>query len=162
MYTQAEILKLMRPLLEREGCVFQKNTNVFARPAQPGEVIETKTGDGLETTNAAGEEEYIVRNQTEAGEEYIVPADKFKQRYAYLQAADNGWAEYRSLGQIVAVELTPERLAELHLSGEFEFTAPWDDPMTAKAGDFMGGPDTLKEVYRIARKEFFETYKAVG
>lgn len=159
MYTQAEILALLRPVLEREGIVYQKKKNVFARPARPGEVIQTKTGDGLETTNTSVGNDFIVRNQTEAGEEYIVPAHKFEQRYSFLHAIDADWAEYQPKGQILAIELTPERLAALDLQTEFEFIAPWQDPMMAKAGDFMGGPHDLSEVYRLARKEFFETYK---
>lgn len=159
MYSQTEILALLQPVLEHEGIVYQKKKNVFARPAKPGEVVQTKTGDGLETTNTAGGNEFIVRNQTEAGEEYIVPAHKFEERYTLLDKADADWAEYQAKGQIVAIELTPERLAALHLPAEFEFIAPWEDPMTAKTGDFMGGPKDFSEVYRLARKEFFETYK---
>lgn len=158
MYTQPEILELLRPTLECEGKVYHKKKNVYARRAQSGEVIQTKTADGLETTNAAEENEYLVRNQTDAGEEYLVPVHKFDQRYEFLCDTGDGWAEYRSKGQIVAIELTPERLAALQLPPEFEFVAPWNDPMTAKTGDFMGGPAALNEVYRIARKEFFETY----
>ena len=159
MYTQTEILDLLRPALEIEGLVFQKNQNVFARPARPGEVIQTQTGDGLETTNKAGENDFIVRNQTVAGEEYIVPAHKFKQKYTSLGPLDDQWTEYESIGQIVALELTPDRVAALGLPDEFQFIAPWGEPMTAKTGDFIGGPTNFSEVYRIARKEFFETYK---
>ncbi|TNE64679.1 MAG: hypothetical protein EP344_03485 [Bacteroidetes bacterium] len=161
MYTQAEMLEKLRPFLLREGIVYRKNKNVLARPAVAGEVIETRTGDGLETVNAAEENDYIVRNQTGAMEEYIVPAHKFSKKYALLGPAENGWMEYQSTGRILAIELTDERLVSMGLPPEFEFIAPWEDPMTAKSGDFMGGPEQLTEVYRLARKEFFETYTAV-
>lgn len=162
MFTQEEILEMLRPALLAEGAVYQKKKNVVARKAQDGEVIQTRTGDGLETTNAAEAGDYIVRNQTDAEEEYIVPAHKFNKRYTALRAVDEHWQEYQALGRIIAIELTAEKLASLNLPTEFEFMAPWDDPMTAKAGDFMGGPETLTEVYRLARKEFFETYGPVN
>jgi hypothetical protein len=158
MFTQKEILEKLRPLLQQEGLVYQKKKNIFARQATSGEVIQTNTGDGLETTNAAEAGDFIVQNQTSAGEEYIVPAHKFKQKYTHLRAVDAQWHEYQSVGRIVAIELLPERLAALGLPDIFEFIAPWDDPMTAKVGDFMGGPEGLTEVYRLARTEFFETY----
>jgi len=159
MFTQAEFLEKFRPLLLREGLVFKKNKNVFARRAEPGEVVQTRTGDGLETENAAEADDFIVRNQTEAGEAYLVPAYKFNQKYLFLKPAGDGWAEYQSEGRIIALELTPERLESLNLPPVMEFMAPWDDPMVAKANDFLGCPFDYSEVYRIARKEFFETYK---
>lgn len=158
MLTQSEILEMLRPVLENAGIVYQKKKNVLARPAQPGEVIQTLTGDGLETTNAAEEGDFIVQNQTAAGELYIVPAQKFTQRYTHFRSIDDHWNEYQPIGRIVAAELTPALLQQLNLPDEFIFIAPWNDPMTAKAGDFMGGPENLTEVYRLARKEFFETY----
>lgn len=159
MYTQEEFLDKLRPLLQREGAVYLKSKNVYARRAAAGEVIQTKTGDGLETVNAAGENDFVVRNQTEAGEAYLVPAHKFTQKYVHLRSAGDGWEEYSSQGRIIALELTPERMRLLQLPDSFEFVAPWDDPMMAKAGDFLGCPADFSEVYRIARKEFFETYK---
>lgn len=159
MYTQEELLEKIRPLLQREGAVFQKKKNVYARPATPGETIQTVTKDGLETENRAEAGDFIVRNQTEAGEAYIVPGFKFSKKYAPLRPADDTWTEYRPVGRIVAVELTPERLAALGLPDEFEFIASWGSAMVARAGDFLGGPDSLTEVYRLARQEFFETYQ---
>ncbi len=159
MYTQEELLAMFRPLLLHEGTVFQKKKNVFARPAIPGECIQTVTNDGLETENRAEAGDFIVRNQTAAGETYIVPGHKFSQKYILLQPADDTWMEYRPAGRIVAVELTPERLAALGLPDEFEFVASWGTAMVARSGDFLGGPDSLTELYRLARQEFFETYQ---
>lgn len=161
MMTQREILDLLRPLLKTEGALFQKNKKVFARPAQNGEVIYTQTDDGLETSNTAQAGDFIVRNQTKAREEYIVPAYKFTKKYAPLRQVDHDWSEYQSLGKIIVVELTSKRLEELGLPEEFEFIAPWGEPMQAKAGDFLGGPTDFSEIYRLARKEFFETYEQI-
>ncbi len=159
MYTQEELLEKIRPLLQREGAIYQKKKNVFARPAQPGEPIQTVTEDGVETENRAEEGDFIVRNQTAAGEAYIVPGHKFSKKYTLLHPVDDTWTEYRSVGRIAAVELTPERLAALGLPDEFEFVASWGTAMVAKAGDYLGSPINYTEVYRLARREFFETYK---
>lgn len=38
--------------------------------------------------------------------------------------------------------------------------AAWGETQPVKVGDFLASPDeTYSEVYRIARKEFFETYE---
>lgn len=158
MIGQQELLEKTRPLLEREGVVFQKKKNVFARPAIPGETVHTTTADGLETSNQANHGDIVVRNQTEAQEAYVMPADKFAARYMPLSRTDGDWLEHQPTGRIRAVELTPERLALLGLPALFDFAAPWGSPMVAKVGDYLGGPEDLSEVYRIARKEFFETY----
>lgn len=158
MYTQPELLEKIRPVLQREGTVFQKKKNVYARLAQVGEVVQTVTKDGLETENLAEEGDFVVRNQTAAGEAYLVPGNKFSSKYAPLRTLDDGWAEYAPLGRIIAVELTPQRLVALGLPAEFEFAATWGAAMVAKAGDFLGGPEDFSEVYRLAREEFFETY----
>ncbi|MFN0014768.1 MAG: hypothetical protein ACKVU2_09500 [Saprospiraceae bacterium] len=158
MYAQIELLEKMRPVLQQEGVIFQKKKNVYARPALVGEAVQTVTKDGIETENLAEEGDYVVRNQTDAGEAYLVPANKFSSKYAPLRMLDDGWAEYTAVGRIVAVELTQQRLEALDLPAEFEFVAAWGAAMVAKAGDFLGGPEDFSEVYRLARKEFFETY----
>ena len=162
MLSQAELLEKIRPLWKRDGAIYRKNKNVFARPAKPGEIVYTHTADGLETANTAAEGDFIVRNQTGAGEAYIVPANKFSHKYARLRPAGEGWDEYTPLGHIIAVELSPERLTELGLPDTFEFMAAWGQAMIAKAGDYLGGPVTETEVYRIAHKEFGETYVPAG
>lgn len=159
MWTQAETLEKIRPLLEQKGVLYQKNKNVYARAAETGERINSYTADGLETTNTANADDFIVRNQTGAAEEYIVPAHKFNQRYVWLREHEAGWMEYQSLGQVVAVELDEAALAALDMPETFHFTAPWGEAMVAKAGDFLVGPPGLAEIYRIARQEFFETYR---
>ncbi|MCC6459397.1 MAG: hypothetical protein IT260_02930 [Saprospiraceae bacterium] len=159
MWTQAETLEKIRPILEQKGILYQKNKNVYARAAEARERIDSYTADGLETTNAAHAGDFIVRNQTGAAEEYIVPAHKFNQRYVWLREHEEGWAEYQSLGQVIALELDDETLSTLEMPDTFHFTAPWGEAMVAKTGDFLVGPPALTEVYRIARQEFFETYR---
>ncbi len=159
MLTQKELLTRVRPLLERKGRTYEKTTHVFARPAREGEAVSTITADGLETVNVAGAGDWLVRNQTEAGEAYLLPAEKFAQRYHYLRPAEGDWAEYQATGRIRALELTPKCLRTWQLPAEFTFIAAWGSPMIARQGDFLACPEDLSEVYRIARAEFEQTYR---
>lgn len=159
VYSQQEILEKLRPLLESEGIFYYKKRHILAKKAQGGEKISTVTADGPETTNEAEAGDYIVQNLTEAGEQYVVPAEEFLKKYEPAgEAAPDGFGEYHSTGKIVAIELTAERLKALELPGKFYFTTDWGETMVAKKGDFMGGPADFSEIYRLARKEFFETY----
>ncbi len=191
-FSQSQMLALFRPVLDTEGVVFEKKQNVFAKKAEVRQVVTTQTDDGPETVNTAEVGDYLVKNQTAAGEMYVVKADKFAERYERLDAdssfvktstsvktladesadekegasaealAKEGFEEYRSIGRITAVELTPERCKALNLPPVFHFKAPWKEDMVAKVGDFIACPPDDAQVYRIARKEFFETYEAVG
>ncbi len=159
MLTQEELLAKVRLLLEREGRIYEKITRVFARPAREGETVKTVTADGPETVNIAEAGDWLVRNQTEAGEAYLLPAEKFAQRYQYLRPAEDDWAEYQATGRIRALELTPEWLQAWQLPTEFAFIAAWGSSMIARQGDFLACPEDFSEVYRIARAEFEQTYK---
>ena len=61
------------------GNQWRKRGNVFARPAQPGETIET-----LEGPTTAADGDWVVRGTD--GEEWPVPAREFAERYAELDA----------------------------------------------------------------------------
>ena len=160
-FSQAEMLAQFRPVLDAEGVVFQKKQNVFAKKAEAQEVITTQTGDGAETVNTAQIGDYLVKNQTAAGEVYVLKASKFAERYEWLGLGEGGFEEYRPTGRVTGVELTPERCETMELPPVFHFEAPWGEAMVAKSGDFIVSPPDGAEVYRIARKEFFETYAEV-
>lgn len=159
VYTQKETVETMTPILKSEGKVYKKFKKVFARAAVEGEQIQTITSDGLETTNTAKAESFIIKNQTEAGEMYIIGAKKFHERYDFLEEGMDGFSVYAAKGKIVAVEMNDDLLKELNLPEEYYFVAPWGEEMVVKKGDFLGGPQDFSEVYRLARKEFFETYQ---
>ncbi len=157
--SQAELVQKVRPLFEKEGEIYHKFRNILARQAAGGERIDSITGDGLETTKVAKEGDFIVQNQTKAGEQYIVSPQKFAEKYQHIGPVENDFHEYKPLGKITALELTAERLKALDLPEEFHFMAAWDEAMVAKEGDFLATDPKIQEVYRIARAEFFETYK---
>ena len=157
---QEELKKLLLPVLKTEGQLYKKYKQVYAKQANGGEVIKTITSDGLETTNTASKGDYIIKNLTDAGEQYTMSADKFNERYQLLEDKGNdGYQLYQPVGKIYAVELSVALLQKLGLAKEFYFTAPWGSAMVAKKHDFLVCPLDYSEVYRIARKEFFETYQ---
>jgi hypothetical protein len=152
--SQSTLLKQVLPLLEEHARLCRKKSLVKARVAVTRERIETHTADGLETVNTAEAGDFVVTNLTDAGESYVLSPETFSEKYMPVEKD-----LYRSTGVIWALQLTPEVLAALGLPDEFHFTAPWDEPMIAKAGDILACPESKEEVYRIARQEFEETYE---
>lgn len=161
--SQARMCALFLPLLELQGEWFRKYRPVWARKAEAGEEIGTRTSDGLETSNTAHAGDFVVRNQTAAGELYIMSRSSFEERYAPTGRTDEkGFQEYLPTGKVLAIELTEALLEALGLPPTFEFMASWGSGMVAKAGDYMVCPPDHSSVYRIARREFFETYQPVN
>lgn len=159
MYTQNEIKQMVIPLLKSKGKSYRKFKKVLARKAKEIEPIATITSDGLETTNRARTGDYIVKNQTDAGEEYVMSPQKFKDRYKYKKRSKAGYSEYEPKGRITAMEVNKSFLKKLKLKEEFCFEAAWGSKMVVKEKDFLVCPMGGNEIYRIARKEFFETYE---
>jgi hypothetical protein len=162
MYSQHEIKQMVLPLLKSEGKFYRKFKRVLARKAKETEVIVTVTGDGVETTNQAKKGDYIVKNQTDAGEEYVMSPSKFEDRYQYGKPLKSGYGEYEPKGRITALEVNEFFLEKFKLDREFYFEAAWGSKMEVKEKDFLVCPLDGDEIYRIARKEFFETYEREG
>lgn len=156
MYSQAEMVENYLPQIEKSGKIARKFREVWARPAIIGEKIVTVTNDGVETENTVNSEGYVVRSLTSAKEEYLVSAEKFLKLYESLSVVihedEFTWEKFKSKGVVTVLEVTPE-----NNPGDFE--ASWGAPMVCKVGDFLCCPFGGSEVYRIARQEFFETYK---
>lgn len=160
MLTQEEIQQKIGPILKQEGKRYKKYKRIFARLAQDGEKIVTITSDGVETVNYANEGDFIIRNQTLAGERYILSAEKFTARYSSVEngITEEGFKEYIPTGKIIAIQMTTERMNTLGFQDKAYFIASWGQKMVVKANDFLVSPINSQEVYRIAQKEFFETY----
>jgi hypothetical protein len=156
---QENFLKSMVPHFKASGRLYRKYKKIYARQTLKNEKIETVTSDGLETSNTAKEGDFVVKNQTDAQEMYIIGSEKFNEKYQFLGESEDGFSEYEPRGKVLGIELTTDLLNELGLDAEFEFMAPWGEKMVAKKGDYIVTPPDYSEVYRIARKEFFETYE---
>jgi hypothetical protein len=157
---QEALMQAVLPLIKAANERYRKFQQVHARPATPGETITSETDDGEETTNTAGDDDMIVRNLTEAGEKYIVGKKKFESRYAPLEPVDEKWTLYDPLGEVMALEITRELTDKFNVGEAFYIIAPWGSEQLAREGDkFVAPLPGLDEIYRIARKEFDETYQ---
>lgn len=159
MLSQVEIKAKLVPCLKERGKTYKKIRNVLAKAAIKGQKISTVTQDGLETINQAKAGDFIVKNLTEAGERYLLSEENFAKRYRRIRDEASGYALYESTGIIRAIQLDAELLQILDQEACFHFEAPWGEAMIAKAGDFLAAPEDYSEIYRIAEKEFFETYQ---
>ncbi len=142
--------------------IYEKYKEVYARKAVPGEIIKTYTKDGLETQNMAKEGDVVVKNSTEAEEMYILSEAKFNSRYELKSDVDNEWKLYRPLGKIKGIKVGNKVLKQLGIekgTKEFYIMANWGEKMVVRKNDYLVSPLDNSEVYRIARKEFFETYR---
>ena len=148
--TQEQLKKQLTPSL-RDSAVFEKFKPILAREGKIGETIKTFTKDGLETTNRVTVPSYIVKNTTDAKEEYIVTKDRFEKRYVFLKNESKTWSFFKPVGEIKVVKIKNDN--------EFFIIAPWGEKMIVKKDDFLVSPLDYSEIYRIANKEFFETYK---
>jgi hypothetical protein len=146
--SQEEAIAKFMPEIEANGTDFEKFTKIKARPAMPGEVVETVTADGKETMNTANEGDFVVSNLGGSGEEYILGGDKLAKRYREI-----GNGIYQATGECRGVTYN---------GPETSFQASWGQPMILKPGDMIVTPLPQKgEVYRIARQEFESTYKPI-
>jgi hypothetical protein len=159
MHSQDEMKQIVLPLLQSSGKIYQKVKKVFARKAKSVERITTTTSDGIETSNQAKPGDYIVKNQTDAEEEYVLTPTKFCSRYIYKKRSKAGFSEYEPTGRIHAVEVNQRLLKKFGVKTRFYFVAEWGSKMIVKEKDFLACPIDGNEIYRIARKEFFETYR---
>lgn len=156
MKTQEEVLALLLPIIEKEGSCFRKFLKVKAQPAESGSLVVTKTSDGVETRNKAKNGDWLVENQTEAKERYLIKEAEFSKRYTLEETVDQ-WGIYQPKGQIIAVRFD-EQLLHQKIPKELVFEAPWGEKMRLRQGDYLVCPMDKREIYRIAQKEFSETY----
>lgn len=158
MVTQQEMLSHFLPLLEQSGKRYKKKSLVRAKKARVGLLIITKTSDGNETKNTAEAGDWLVENQTSSNEQYLVKAETFKKKYKLVHALENGWGSYQPLGETKGLIVTKSHFEIFGATDVLEFQAPWKDTMIVKPGDMLVVPPEKNEIYRIAKKEFGETY----
>ena len=153
LLTQQQAQERFLPLIQAYGQVYHKKTMVLARLAKSGEVVHTITSDGKETSNTAKEGDYVVQNMTTAKEEYILSPDKLAKRYQKIKDIGE-WTQYKATGSVRGIRFNGY---EMGMPDQIQFIASWNEPMMLKTGDMVVTTDG-EEVYRIARKEFEETY----
>jgi hypothetical protein len=160
---QNELVQTLKAELLDTGRDFKKFQIVKARAAKDGEEIVSVVESGRETVNIANNGDYVVENQTGAKELYIVSGAKFEQRYAEESKLDDGWCVYKPLGRVKGLEVDRTVLNLFQQQGSFYISAPWGEAQYVEEGDMFVTTLPLQdpiEIYRIARKEFSETYEA--
>ncbi|WP_277287257.1 hypothetical protein [Sneathia sanguinegens] len=158
-FSQESIVEKLKPFLENAR-VYKKFKKVYARSGKLNEEILTYTSDGLETKNIVKKGDMVVQNMTNAKEQYIVPLVKFNKKYSFYEKYNDEWSIYMPKGEIKAVLVDKKLLKELGINEkEFYIKTAWNEKMIVKENDYLVSPIDMSEVYRIAKTEFFETYR---
>jgi uncharacterized protein (DUF2345 family) len=113
---------------------------------EPQRVV-TMTSDGKETENTAAQGDVIISGPS--GETYVIKAAKFAKLYQ------------GSMGETVIPEQNPRMVAKYTGDQTVNFMAPWGESMVLKPGDYLV-KDGDAGYYRIAQKEYQETYNEPG
>ena len=165
---QTELIVKYIDLMKSRGHLYQKIKGVYARVAGGGEKIITRTSDGMETMNVANKGDYIVTNTTTSKESYIIKPAQFAKKYTlhhddYFVPNENA--------QVFALQLTENTINKFKLEAFTELCnkhahkayieAPWYERQAVKLNDYLASPLIKNEVYRIANKEFLESYKLI-
>lgn len=161
MISQKEMLEHFLPLMETQGKRYKKKSLIRAKKAEPGLVVVTRTSDGIETKNTAEKGDWLVENQTSAKESYLIKADTFEKKYSLMDSLGNGWGCYRPKGKISAMKVSALDLENFGAHDVLEFQAPWKESIVLKPGDFLVISLEKSEIYRVAKKEFLETYEEI-
>mmetsp|Transcript_981 Transcript_981/g.2492 ORF Transcript_981/g.2492 Transcript_981/m.2492 type:complete len:199 (+) Transcript_981:60-656(+) len=155
--SQAQMLKEFGHLLE-QALLYHKTAYVLARPATPGESVETIVDGKVETRNTAKEGDMIVLNVNADGERYIAKRETFAKKYedAGGEADEEGMKRYNPKGVIRAVEVSDTEMAKIPAHS---FVAAWGEEMIVEVGDFLALPHPDGgEIYRIEKNAFGKTY----
>lgn len=162
---QKELVTRIQPLLMSSGKDYEKFQTVKARIAIAGEKIVSVVSSGRETVNTAQTGDYVVENQTGAKEVYIAPKSKFESRYVFNKKLDSEWSLYKPIGKVRGVAVDHSILSLFGQQDSFYITAPWKEAQHVAEGDMFVTTlpmDEKLEVYRIAQKEFAETYRLIN
>ena len=103
----------------------------------------TSDDDDKETRNTTMVQGDIIMSGP-SEEQYVIKGDKFNKLYT------------GGIGNTIIPEQSP-RMVALYTGEPMSFTAPWGDSMIIKPGDWLV-KDGDKSYYRIAKKEFKQTY----
>lgn len=109
--------------------------------------IETYTSDGLETKNVAKPGNYVLSGPS--GELYVLKQEKLNKMYTGKP------------GGIIIPEQTPRQVAIYNLPTPMKFIASWGEEMIIKPGDYLVKEPDGSGYYRIAKKEFEQTYNPI-
>ena len=160
--SQQELMDKLLPVILSKGARYKKFQQVHARPGVDGEQIVSITQDGRETAQTATADDYVVKNLTTAGELYVVSRAKFEQRYRRIKQVDGTWSLYDPEGEVRALKIDGGLSEVLSQPTDctFYIMASWGSTQRVNPEDYFVSPlPDLSEIYRVAAKEFHETYQ---
>lgn len=160
--SQEDVYNLFcQKLQDGEVSKYHKHIKMYARLSEPGETVLTVLNGILETVKKANFGDLVMLNPQVGGaaEKYLLDGKNFWGRYDIHHDAPiskiDGYEYY---------EVQAKGVSEGFLySGEsFVFIAPWGSEMLCNDGDAIIRPLSLeREIYRVERKTFDQTYKHV-
>eukprot|EP00947_MAST-08B_sp_MAST-8B-sp1_P005320 g5320.t1 len=166
--SQAVMVSVWAPRIVEEGALYRKKLWAFLRPAAKGEKIETVVGGKVESSCVAkGDSSWVVRAATSDGEQYITTQEQFEasylpegeeleeDEYADLRAA--GFKRFHSKRVVHGLRVTEADMATHFPSACFK--APWGEWMRVEQDDMLVTDQAMKEVYRIEKGAFEQTYE---
>lgn len=119
---------------------------MFSREEQR---VETITSSGLETTNTAHKGDFIFSGPSL--EKYVLTPKKLLANYD-LEGITGG-------SRVAVVKPVQRMVAKYEGKTDVLFKAPWGEMMVMKPHDYLVRESDGSGFYRIARKEFKETYQ---
>jgi len=162
---QEELLIFFLQIILEKKNLYQKFAGVWARRSNGGEQIISTTSDGEETRCITSKGDYVLINDTRGKEEYVLSADKFKERYFH---SHNNYYKPTEKARVYAIKITEDNIREFRLEGlqrlldkpnePIYIEASWHESQTLRLNDYLVIPLAKNEVYRIGQKEFLETY----
>ncbi|MGL4630586.1 MAG: patatin-like phospholipase family protein [Leadbetterella sp.] len=166
---QKDLIQLYSNHIKSNGQTYKKIKGVYAVEAVGGELVESITSGGFETKAIAPKGSFIVTNDTTAKEQYIIQKIKFET--IYEKTREPNYYEKKDNFHITGLEFTRENFLEIlnknvyneQQNKEVYIETAWHESQVLKEGDMLvsNKVDDREEIYRIARKEFEETYQAI-
>jgi hypothetical protein len=164
---QTALVDRYADIIHQNGQLYQKEKKVIARVSKGGEEVVSTTSDGIEAKDVSMEGDYIVVNSTRNQEAYIVKPVEFARRYTHVSGDEFSPSQASEVSaiQITAVNIFHygfHELENLTINPELPIyiEAPWNESQTLRINDYLVCPPSKKEVYRVARQEFEQTYSA--
>jgi Patatin-like phospholipase len=163
---QAALVNQYADIIVNEGLLYEKYKGVMAVASNGGELVVTTTSSGFETKNIADKGDYIVTNDTEAQERYVMKKEKFEKTYKAVADKEN---YYVKTERIYALPFTEYNFTDLFTSYQkadpsnstLYIEAPWLESLTLREHDYLVCNSSKTEIYRIDQKEMEETYREV-
>ena len=78
-----------------------------------------------------------------------------------MHSLAGGWGCFRPIGEILARKVSALDLQNLGAHDVLEFEAPWKETIIVRPEDYLVISLDKTEIYRIALKEFTQTYEQI-